>query len=1514
MENLRLGTTIKSLFCILLFLICTVFSYAQEIKHDAFADTATAILDKVEAEKRFLEYLSANDLNSLPVGIKSNAGIGNNASVTIAIGKVDFLPAYAEITVFARMHIPEGDKKLEFGARGIRLSYKGGLIGDAKLSLLGDKNISMWGSVLTLKGSHFLTNDPDLTYISIDCNGFKELSLVAEIELPKIFHPVNSTNTENSDKVIAHFNTTVRSWNDILAEITLPTFSLKGLPDFIFKVQKAVIDLSDIRNSAVAQFPSSYRSGKYAGADSPLWRGLYIENLEINLPRYIIKKNSQERVSLSGKNMLIDANGVSGSFFADKILGFEEGTASGWNLSIQNFRLELEANRLIGAGFEGQLGIPIGDQQNLEYKAFFSANNEYLLQVTPPDNLEFNLWSAKAQIDKSSYAELKVIDGKFKPSIMLNGYMSIAASNHSASGTVPTNPDDQVCVVPKVVFQQMHISTEAPYFLVDYLGYQESSFMKGFPIRIKDISLKSTVKTTDSRESNIALKFRVDLDLSESLIQGSTELQINAALEKRNDGFKIRYKGVQVSRIFIKANIAEALSIKGSIDLYDSDPIYGNGFGGAIEMDVNVLKLTKISARVKFGKTDFRYWYVDAMAEFGQVGIPIPPALSIRGISGAAYNRVLKSPSKNNINPSGMDYIPHAEAGFGIRLGILMHVSKKEICDIEGSFEVSFNRHGGINYIGIFGSASLLGKIPGISDAEEFLKAKVAAVNDKLKNIGITDLKSLGVLNQMATSDPSAAAELFQAGPNSQTPGSTGIKAHLGILFDFQNKAFQASFEVYINFIGGILQGIGPQGRAGYAIARFAPDEWYICAGTPDDPIGVQLNIGILKVNTRSYIMIGNKIPGSPAPPRQVADILGTSVQALDYMRDLNALGTGAGFAFGSHLSVSTGDFRFLILYANLEAGLGFDIMLKNYGINAHCEGKSGPIGINGWYANGQAYAYLQGEVGIQVRLFMKTRRFTILKAGAAAIFQAKLPNPSWFKGRLGIRYKVLGGLIKGRINLTITLGKECKIVGAALDEEMPIISDLSPKNNDKEVDVFMAPQAAFNIPIGQEMTIEEDGQTQTFRIKLEDFSLTAAGSPITGTLQWNTDMNLVSFYSKEILPPNSSVTVTVRVSMEEKKQGQWQAAYENGAKVEEIKSVNFQTGDAPYYIPLQNIAYMYPVKDQQNYYIDESRTGWIQLKRGQRYLFTQPDAIALTFENNSTLSSVPVAYDIENLRLGFTMPKQSKSSSYTVQLLNKNPDPTQLTSENRSFQKRTDEEGNEMEVAHTQAQGQQRSDLHQVYLDYEYNSSSYSSFAKKLDAIKHKQPLFWILSEDVIDLQIKTSEYEAFDQLELLGSPYTGDQPLVQVEADLKGEKYYEDYIYPLLYAGYPLDSNVTISHRDISELGLIPIKGMRVANSVLADLDAGKVSGYHTGYLPWIYNLPFHYKMDFLDLQNKAVNRYLGTATATRFKHLIQGTYPFILKGKYKTIYQYRLPGGSIGTSQNIRYESKINTTKSN
>jgi hypothetical protein len=74
------------------------------------------------------------------------------------------------------------------------------------------------------------------------------------------------------------------------------------------------------------------------------------------------------------------------------------------------------------------------------------------------------------------------------------------------------------------------------------------------------------------------------------------------------------------------------------------------------------------------------------------------------------------------------------------------------------------------------------------------------------------------------------------------------------------------------------------------------------------------------------------------------------------------------------------------------------DILLKNYG-DLSCEGREGPIGINGWYAQGQAWAWVAAAVGIKVDLPFYSGRYAIFELDVAALMRAKAPNPFWMKG-----------------------------------------------------------------------------------------------------------------------------------------------------------------------------------------------------------------------------------------------------------------------------------------------------------------------------------------------------------------------------------------------------------------------------------------------------------------------------------------------------------------------------------
>lgn len=70
-------------------------------------------------------------------------------------------------------------------------------------------------------------------------------------------------------------------------------------------------------------------------------------------------------------------------------------------------------------------------------------------------------------------------------------------------------------------------------------------------------------------------------------------------------------------------------------------------------------------------------------------------------------------------------------------------------------------------------------------------------------------------------------------------------------------------------------------------------------------------------------------------------------------------------------------------------------------------------------------------------------------------MLQAKGPNPYWARGYLGGYYNLLGGMIKGKFRFKMEFGKECKLENESVLGGMKIITDLTPKKDDTNVDVF---------------------------------------------------------------------------------------------------------------------------------------------------------------------------------------------------------------------------------------------------------------------------------------------------------------------------------------------------------------------------------------------------------------------------------------------------------------------------
>lgn len=1457
---------------------------------------AAAEFDKLEQSNHYANSLNPGDLNELPVGLKKTI---NNTTVKIAVSNASFYPSYAELTVYAKVEIPQSPGQLFFGVQGIRLSYTGGIIGDAKLVLLGNLSIPVNGGngTIVLKGGFDMHTGQaiDLTYVQIDCNGFKQLGLSADLVFPKtMLVPLDAAGNRDSTKdVRASFQTIVGDWNDILADISLPPFEIAGLPGLGFSVKQAVFDFSDTRNSPDISYPGDYSSKYMVPGNPSLWRGVYVKNLQVILPKAFAKgQDTTTRISFTGNNMLIDNNGITGDFAAKNVLSFEEGSASGWKFSVNEFHLDLEASHLTGAGFAGWLGLPIaGKEDTLAYTASIDANNQYLLKVSTLKTLHFHVWSAQATLLPSSYVQFSLVNDRFRPEACLTGSLGITASSNPNGDT-----SKAIAKFTGVQFKNLRLKTETPVLSVDYFGYNGTISLAGFPVSVDSIGL-----TANNNEA--ALNFGLNVDLMEGKFSGGTNIKIVGNFVQDKGIQSWAFEKLQLGAVKVKADFGSAFKLDGEVDILENDPVYGNAIGGSL--NATFMQKVNVKAAAIFGAKSYRYWFVDANAGFPPIAVAGVFALTGLG-GGASYNMAKNGSYTGTGVNSFRSYTPDSTYGLGLKAAVLFATTDGHALNGEASFEVAFNKTGGMNNLGFYGYAKFIADAPGLGDAAGYL----GTLNDQMHDAeqqftsGHPDL--IAKLTTLKQYDPVSASQVEL--PDKQPGSEVGIAAYMGIQYDFTSSTLHATFDVYVNAADGMLVGAASGNRAGWAVFHISPSEWYLNMGTPTDRLGVKFSLGSFNLSTGTYLMVGDNLPGSPPPPQEVADILGVDLQALDYMRDLNALGSGQGFAFGTNLSVSTGDITFLILYANFKAGLGFDVMLKNYG-DAHCVGKSGPIGMNGWYANGQAYAYLQGELGVKVNLLFIHTRIPLIQGAAAALLQAKLPNPSWFTGYLGVKFSVLGGLVKGNMRLKLTVGDQCEIAGAAGSPVgVTVISDLTPKDQSTQVDVFAAPQAAFNMRVNQPFDVEDDQGAKTYRIRLEKFVVTNNGQEIPGRLEWNSNNDAVTFYSKEILPPNQPLKASVSVLFEQQAGDGWQTLYQDNQKVEEQKEISFTTGTAPDNIPLTNISYTYPVVGQRNLYKDEGSRSYVRLKRGQSYLFstTWKQEIHITPDGGAP-AVLAFTYDQGNQQLNYTLPPLVAQSGYTLDLVSIPPASNTTTTATASYQQTQTGDSSSFSVKNAQAANVSQTAVTKSLLSYTFHTSQYGTLAAKVNAWQLASPNIARICSDVISLQPLVRTYEVFDLPEMTGSDYTAGAALIQPSA-FTDDDYFKLDIFPRNYQNYPLAGDIMISTRDTTLAGLPPLRALTLSDVYLAELQSNIYNGAASTSLPFIYNLPLVYKEDFLDLQNQVVNRFLGTPQQKQYEYLINGYYPFIRQGNYKVVYQYVFPDGTKGSHAIFNYPNPI------
>lgn len=1121
---------------------------------------------------------------------------------------------FADVYIIINAH-PAPDR-LVFKALKVPLDPSG-FISSTKLFLNSNVSIALSNAVkLNIIGNNN-------THISFDCNGFSGISMDAEVEFCRNYiiplYPGTLMPKPETESVKAHFFVQMPAWGEFIVNLSIDPFAITNHDSIKWVVNKLVFDFSNSTTPSYFHFPSNYSSPFTQNNNgmitaSGLWKGFYLDNITITLPKQFGNNNGSS-LTVGVNNMIFDDTGLTGQIFASPLLSICEGNLSGWPFSIDTFSIQITNNRLDGFTFNGLLNLPLFSQGNngcaqlnecVRYEAIVLVGNNYSFSVKPSGNYQADIWKATVVIEPNSEIEIKFQNGSFLAKATLTGSITI-------DGDIGQN---FIATIPNVAFQNVILRNKSPYFEPGLWSVPDASVgigFGGFGLVIDSIKMIKVPSASD--RSN--LKFRVgmvivDGDVGLLMVKGG--FQLKGKLLIQNNRQRWVYDGLQVDNVSIDASFPGVDRVHGNLSFFGQgqpNSTLGRGFSGKVMVDFQGMDVELAAIGVFGNKGTFKYFMIDALAKFNPgIGVGVLQLVGFGG--GASYHMNIIGDMESglpsnipNVDPStiaigtslsGLVYSPDATRGINIHATVVMALAKEEAFNMNATFGVSFYSGGGIDKIYFKGTARFMDNL-----------------------------------------DFSSAPKFIEGGK----PGiPTEVCAFVYISYEFGSKKFHGNFNVSIN-VADILKGQGE------AEALIQPGYWFINVGTPQSPVFVSFTIPKLKITVAKvafYFDIGKNIPAFPGLPSNVASLTGMgNIVANEALRR-----TGNGFASGMRFDISTGDINFLIFYAKLDLGVGFDLMMQDYG-NAICVNNNGEqLGINGWYASGQLWAYIHGEVGIKVRLWGKKRHFEILSLSVAAALQSKFPNPFYARGAVGGRYKILGGLVKGKCRFEFSLGEECQIQGGNdpwADQE--IISDLYPVDSLENVHSLTIPKATFAVPLNENLS---DGNN-IWRAEVVYANIVKDGTILNDEESFSEGKTILEIKPVNVLPSNQWLVFKVKARV-----------LKNGEffKFEE-KEIAFKTGDAPTIIPVDNVKYAYPIDGQFNFYKNEhpNGKGFITLKFGQPELFQNTPTgykrvMRLTKISNGNVVQFPFVYNSAQRRVEFSMPELlDPGSAYKLEMVN---------------------------------------------------------------------------------------------------------------------------------------------------------------------------------------------------------------------------------------------------------------------
>ncbi len=1207
---------------------------------------AAAMSDFINDGERLASAFTGSREIGMPIGIDREID-GNR--YTVGIIAMEFTPVHANINAVMSLDIPQlGDALIAFGVKDLCITPTG--LGDAgRLYLARDLELYQDGDTrFAFKGAA-TADTTGSCYISWDCRGFMCARLQGEVTFPRtMLVPDQADGTAGAGTVTGRFAFTACRGSNFMTMLTIDPFQIAGVDGWGWTATNAYLDFSDLENPPGFHLPATYGDTTLLEGGSRMintWQGFYLENIEVRAPAQFENTATTNRISFGIRNTIIDATGLTTSIRVNNILPISQGSFQGWGISLDTVNIDFVSNVFREGGISGKLAIPVfSEGENLDYHMALTYSDEklnYLCRVFARDTLTVPMWVAKMHLRPDSEIRIQIGDSTYA-STNLSGDIGISGEVGSGASSIPG------LNFSGIVFEGFKLSTSEPHFDIDSLYFSHASPQKqvaGFPVSVNNISL------------NISDLTRPGIDFDLDIVLGQFSAQFGFGIFGRlsfaGGRFSAGFGGVDLRSITIHQEIS-GITLEGNLQFYNHDPEFGDGVKGYLDVTLPMKLEARLTAQFGTMKTsptalfntanNYSYWFVDGLVNFPG-GVPIFSGFGIYGFGGGVYHhmRIVEStlpPASASISSSGASgessrtsvrYTPDFRSFLGMKLTAVMgtHPSS-DTFNMDVTLSAEFNSSGGLNYIGIEGNGYIM-----------------AAITER------------------------SSAKIW-----------SNVNIRYSIPAD-GNANLHGDFNVYVN-VNDILVGAASGYRFVNSSFHVEKDLWYFYVGTLEDRGGLRLNLGPINATLLTYLMVGHGIPTTlPPPPDNILALLygggsgrlGTegamSSQLSSRNRDADQARyqSGRGFAMGVFFNLES-HMEFAIFYADLQLTLGFDINVTQDD-NRVCAETGAAPGLNNWYATGQIYAGMWGDMGVQVDLWFISGRFSFINLAAAIMLRGGLPNPEWFTGRAALHYSVLNGLIEGSCSFEVSVGQKCSIVNADPFAGVEFIADIRPQAEDNPASVFQHPSVSFNMPVDRIIefpspTDTDPTLTRRFRPLIASFQLiinNGTNAVVPGTYELSERNTIATYQLLEALEPLTSYKIVVVVQADEYfHDGTTRKVFIGSNPWEERREITYRTGERPDLIVPENVLFTYPVENQRYFLKGESIKGTGGITKfitGQSYLF-YPSKDGYTYSYLVRVKPVdggePLDVPLSNrgLFLNFPLPALENDRMYAVQIIRK--------------------------------------------------------------------------------------------------------------------------------------------------------------------------------------------------------------------------------------------------------------------